>query len=113
VLLSLARLGVVLAAPGAVLVVGAGSWLVSLEHLRLDTGWLSAALALFVVAMALGAAGGQRPKQARILATRLRDDAQPVTPELRALLADRRAHALNHASAVAMLGVLALMVFKP
>ncbi|WP_372792113.1 DUF2269 family protein [Paraconexibacter sp.] len=113
VVLSLARVGVLLVAPGTVLVIGGGSWLVTLEDLPLDTGWLSSAIALFTVALILGAVGGQRPKQARMLAQQLSDDDQPATPELRALLSDRRAQALNYASAIALIGVLALMVFKP
>jgi uncharacterized membrane protein len=112
-LLTLARVGVLLAAPGAVLVVGAGIWLVDIEGLSLDTGWLRTAILLFVLSAGLGAGGGRRPKQARLLATELAEAGRPGTDDLRVLLDDRRAQALNLASAVAMLGVLALMVFKP
>lgn len=113
-LLVLARAGVLLAVPGMLLVVGAGSWLVNLEDdIGMDTGWLQAALGLFVAALALGGAGGQQPKRARLLAQALEQEGRPVSVELRALLEDRRARYLNYASAVGMLGVLALMVFKP
>jgi hypothetical protein len=113
-LLGLARIGVLLAGPGALVVVGAGAWLVHLEHLSvLHTEWLRSAVGLFVVSLALGAGGGQGPKQARLLATELAQAGRPVTAELEPLLADRRARLLNPASAVAMLGVLVLMVYRP
>jgi uncharacterized membrane protein len=113
-LLVLARAGVLLAAPGVLLVVGAGVWLVNLEDdIGMDTGWLQAALGLFVVAMVLGALGGQQPKRARLLAQSLEQEGGPVSVELEVLLEDRRARYLNSLSALAMLGILALMVFKP
>ncbi|MBB4664761.1 DUF2269 family protein [Conexibacter arvalis] len=113
VLLRLARTGVLLAAPAALLVVGAGAWLVSIQHLAWDTGWLRTAIALFVVSLVLGAAGGRRPRQARELAERLRTDGRPPNDALRALLDDRASLLANAASAIAMLVVLWLMVAKP
>lgn len=112
-ILRVARVGVLLAAPGVVVVIGAGAWLVGLEGLAWDTPWLTKALGLLALALLLGAAGGRRPRQARELAERLRDAGEGVTPELRALLADRRSALANLASAAAMLGVLWLMVAKP
>jgi hypothetical protein len=38
---------------------------------------------------------------------------EPLTAELRALLADRPSMAANYAAALAVLAILALMVFKP
>ena len=63
--------------------------------------WCSAAL------------GGQRPKHARQLATRLAAEQAPVNEELRALLDDRLSRAENHASLLVVLVILVLMVFKP
>jgi hypothetical protein len=40
-------------------------------------------------------------------------DDQPETPQLRALLDDRLSLIANYASAMALLAILALMVFKP
>lgn len=113
VLLRLARTGVLLAAPAALVVIGAGSWLVSIEHLGWDADWLRAAIAVFVVSLLLGAAGGRRPRQARELAEQLRADGRPPDEELRTLLDDRPSLLANLASAVAMLVVLWLMVAKP
>jgi uncharacterized membrane protein len=112
-LLSLARSGVLLVLLGATLVLGFGLWLVHIEGLSYGTGWIQWAITLYVVALLLGGVGGRRPKQARRLATRLRDEGAAVTPELRALLNDRIADAANYLSALAVLAILVLMVFKP
>jgi uncharacterized membrane protein len=112
-ILRLARAGVLVAAPGVVTVVGAGAWLVHLDGLGWDTSWLVEALGLFALALVLGAAGGRRPRRARELAERLRDDDAQPTPELRDLLGDRWSALANVLSAVALLGVLWLMVAQP
>jgi hypothetical protein len=70
-LLGLTRIGVLLVGVGGALLLGFGLWLVQLGHFGFAAGWIQAALSLFVVAMALGAIGGQRPKQASLLASRL------------------------------------------
>jgi uncharacterized membrane protein len=112
-LLGLARWGVLLVVLGATLVLGFGLWLVHIEGLSYGTGWIQWAITLYVIALLLGGVGGRRPKQARRLATRLREEGAPVTPELRALLNDRIADAANYLSALAVLAILVLMVFKP
>jgi hypothetical protein len=63
--------------------------------------------------MLLGALGGRTPKQARLLASRLAAEGKPASPELRRLLDDRRALALNYLSGLLVLAVLVLMVWKP
>lgn len=112
-ILRAARTGVPLAAPGLIVVVAAGAWLVHLDGIGWDTPWLSKALGLLAIALVLGAAGGRRPRQAREQAERLRDAGHDITPELRRLLNDRWSALANLASAIAMLGVLWLMVAKP
>jgi uncharacterized membrane protein len=112
-LLGLARWGVLLVLLGATLVLGFGLWLVHIEGLSYGTGWIQWAITLYVIALLLGGVGGRRPKQARRLATRLREEGAPITPELRALLNDRIADAANYLSALAVLAILVLMVFKP
>jgi uncharacterized membrane protein len=112
-LLGLTRIGVVLVGLGALVVLGFGLWLVDIDEVGFDTGWIQAALALYVLAVLLGAAGGQRPKRARRLATRLAAEDRPATAELRALLDDRLSRVANYGSGVALLAILALMVFKP
>jgi uncharacterized membrane protein len=112
-LLGLTRAGVLLVLVGAALVLGFGLWLVDLEGIGYDTGWVDAAIALYVIALTLGGLGGQRPKQARRLARQLGADAAPATSELRRLLDDPVSRVANYGSAVAVLAILVLMVFKP
>jgi len=113
-LLGLARIGAVLVMTGGLLLVVGGFWLIGLEDdVDLGTGWISAALTLFVAALLLGGFGGQRPKRARALATELAEEGAEMCAELRALLDDRVSRLANYASAALILAILALMVFKP
>ena len=112
-LLGLTRVGVALVLAGAAMTLGFGMWLVHLEHVGYGAGWIDGALALFVAALALGAVGGRRPRQARVLASRLAATGAPASTELRALLDDRLSRTANYLSAAAILAILALMVFKP
>jgi uncharacterized membrane protein len=113
-LLGLTRVGVLLVVIGGVLVLAFGLWLVDLEDdIGFGTGWVSAALALFVAVMAIGAVGGQRPKRARKLAAQLAREGKPESGELRGLLDDRIARALNYLAAALLVAIVVLMVFKP
>lgn len=112
-LLGLTRSGAMLVGLGGLLLFVCGMWLVGLEEIGFGTGWVSAAIAIFVVAVLLGGLGGQRPKQARVLAARLAQEGGGVSSELRALLDDSRSRAANYGSSLLILVVLALMVFKP
>ena len=112
-LLGLARVGVMLVALGVLIVLPFGLWLVDLERLGYGDGWIVAALVLFAAVSVLGGVGGQRPKRARKLAERLAEHGDAETPELRALLDDRTARALNYVSAAVVLAIVVLMVFKP
>ena len=112
-LLGLSRIGVALVGGGTLLVVGAGAWLADLGGFGFSTGWLMAAITLFVVAVVLGAIGGQRPKRARQLAGRLAAAGETISAELRGLLDDRASRASNYASALLILAILVLMVWKP
>lgn len=112
-LLGLARTGVMLVGAGAVLILVFGFWLVSLERRSLDEGWLTASLALLALSFILGAAGGRRPRRARMLAAHLAAEGRPPTDELRSLLDDRPSAAANLLSSAAMIAIVALMVWKP
>jgi uncharacterized membrane protein len=113
-LLGLARWGALLAVGGAGLLLACGLWLVGLvDDVGFATGWLDAALALFVVAVLLGSLAGRRPRQARELAERQARDGAAASPELRALLDDPASRLANYASAAIVVAILALMVFKP
>ena len=108
VLLGVTRIGVVLVGAGGVLVLAFGLWLVHLTDAGFGDAWVSAALALFVLASLLGAAGGRRPRQARVLA-REGGDSRPI----RRLLDDPWSRAANYASAAIVVAILALMIWQP
>lgn len=112
-LLSTTRAGVSCVALGGMLLFVCGLWLVELAEVGFGAGWVSAAIALFIVALALGGYGGQAPKRARLLAGRLAEEGREADGELRALLDDSRSRFANYASSALVLVVLALMVFKP
>jgi uncharacterized membrane protein len=112
-LLSLTRVGVLLVAIGTLLIAAFGLWLVHLGHWGYGSGWVDASIGMFVAALALGGLGGQRPKQARRLATELAEQRQPVSDELRALLDDRLSMAENYGSLLLIVVIVAFMVFKP
>jgi uncharacterized membrane protein len=111
-LLGLTRIGVLLVAVGGLMLPIFGLWMVHLGSWGYGSGWIDWALGLYVVALLLGGLGGQRPKQARRLASRLAADGQPVNDELQGLLDDRVSRAENYASLLLVLAILALMVFK-
>jgi hypothetical protein len=111
-LLAMTRYGVVLVAQGGMLLFVCGLWLAGLEDVG-GAGWVAASMVLFLLAVALGWLGGQRPKRARQLATQLAEQDEAVSPELRALLDDAGSRLANYASALLVVAVLALMVFKP
>ena len=112
-LLGLSRIGVLLVALGTLLVLAFGLWLVHLGAWGYGAGWVDAALGLLLATVVLGALGGQRPKRARKLAVQLASEQAPVNAELRALLDDPAVRALNYLSALLLLAIIALMVFKP
>jgi len=112
-LLGLTRIGVLLAVLGGAVLLGFGLWLVDLGDFDFGDGWIDAALALFVAAMGIGALGGQRPKRARLLASRLATEGRPMSAELRALLDDPLSRATNYLAAAIVVAILVLMVFKP
>ncbi len=112
-LLGLARVGALLVVSGGLLLLACGLWLVDLEGVGFGTGWVDAAIALFAAALLLGGFGGQRPKQARKLATRLASEGGQVDAELRILLDDPLSRVANYASAALVPAILVLMVFKP
>jgi uncharacterized membrane protein len=112
-LLGVSRAGVVLVAVGALVVLPFGLWLVSLDGFGYGSGWVDAALAMFVLVGVFGALGGQGPKRGRKLAARLAREGNAESDELRALLDDRLALVLNYLSAVLLVAIIVLMVFKP
>jgi uncharacterized membrane protein len=111
-MLGLARIGVLLVAVGGILLPVFGLWLVHLGGWGYGSSWVDEAIVLYVLALALGGLGGRRPKQARKLASRLAGEGSEISCELRGLLDDRASRAANYLSALLMLAIIALMVFK-
>ncbi len=112
-LLGLARIGALLVVAGTLFAAGFGLWLVELGHWGYGTPWVDAAIGLLAMVVVSGSIGGQRPKRARLLATRLAADGLPPSAELRSMLEDRTAIALNYLAAAALLAIIVLMVVKP
>jgi uncharacterized membrane protein len=111
-LLGLARVGALLVTGGTVLVLGGGFWLADLTD-QSGKAWLRIAFFLFCATLVLGALGGRRPRQARRLAARLAENEDGMTSELRGLLDDRASALANYASALLVLAILVLMVWRP
>jgi uncharacterized membrane protein len=112
-LLGLSRLGAMIVGPGALAAGVFGLWLVHLGNWHYNSFWVDASIVLFVVGMALGGMGGQRPKQARELAVRLASRDAPMTDELRGLLNDRATQLENYGALLMILAIVAIMIFKP
>lgn len=114
-LLGLTRVGVLLVAVGALIVFGSGLWLIEVSNgfYSLGDGWIAGALGLLVLSFLLGAAGGQKPKRARRLASRLAAGGEGSAEELRTLLDDRASNAFNYAATLSMIAALVIMVWKP
>lgn len=112
-LLRLTPYGVILVAIGFMLILGFGLWLLDLTPADFDQTWISAALGLLLVSFVLGAVGGRKPKQARLLATKLAGEDDQPSLELRQLLTDPVATLLNVVAALASIAALVLMVWRP
>ena len=90
-----------------------GIWLWHRLGFSISTGWIWAALVLWVVANALGGIGGRHQERARELAERLAGEGDTPSAELRALLRDPKGAAISYAAGAATLAILVLMVWKP
>jgi len=112
-LLGLTRSAVAVVGAGALLTLALGAWLVHHEGFAWSDGWISAALALWLASVVLGGIGGRSARHARYLAERLAADGDQPSEELRRRLADPVAQALNYGSFLAVIAVLALMIWKP
>ena len=97
---------------GACFYSGFGLWLVGLEDVG-GAGWVQAAIGLFIVVVALGLARRAAPETCAAAGRPIAERGRAGQPELRALLDDLLSRTANYTSAVLVLAILALMVFKP
>ena len=111
--LGLVRFAVVAIGIGTLLTVVLGIWLVSDQDFSFGDGWVLLSLLLWFVALGTGQAGGMRDKETRLLAQELAAESNVATPGLRARLRDPVTMALDYGSGLALVAVLALMVWKP
>jgi uncharacterized membrane protein len=112
-LLRTTRAAVAILGIGALGTLAFGLALVGHEGIGFGTGWVVAAIVLWIVAMALGGIGGRTARHARELAERLAADGDRPNEGLRALVAHRPSLLLSYTSTVAVVAILVLMVWKP
>jgi uncharacterized membrane protein len=112
-LLGLTRPAVAAVGLGALATLGFGAWLVEKTGFDWGDGWISAALALWVASVVLGGIGGRTARHTRYLAERLAAEGDRPSEDLRRALADPAARVLNYGSFLAVVAVLALMVWQP
>jgi uncharacterized membrane protein len=114
-LLGLTRFAVVSIGVGGLMTLGFGLWLVDAAPWGYGYGqaWVIAAIVLWIVGTAMGARGGNREKATQELASRLAAEGDAPSVELRARLRDPLTLFLSYGSAVAILAVLVIMVWKP
>jgi len=112
-LLRTARTAVMFTVVGALGALVFGLALVGHLDIGFGTTWVSAAIALWVVAMGLGGAGGRTARHARYLAERLAREGDQPSQELRSLVAHRPSLLLSYAATAAIVAILVLMVWRP
>jgi uncharacterized membrane protein len=112
-LLGLTRPAVAVVGAGALLTLGLGAWLVDYKRWDWGDGWITAALLLWIASVVLGAIGGRSARHTRYLAERLAAEGDGPSEDLRRKLADPVTQALNYGSFLAVVAVLALMIWKP
>jgi uncharacterized membrane protein len=112
-LLNLIQPAVAAIGVGAILTLGLGLWLVDDAGYGFGEGWVIAAIVLWVVANALGWAGGKPLAEAAELAQRLAADGDRASEELHRAVSDRRGLVLSYLSFAALVAILVLMVWKP
>ena len=99
---------------GMLLTIVFGLWLVAdLDYVKWSNTWVILALIGWVLANALGSAGGRREKETRVLAERLASEGDAPSTELRARMRDPLTLALSWGSGVVVIAILALMIWKP
>ena len=111
--LGLTRVAVVVVGLGATLTLALGLWLVHRVGYSYGQAWIVGSVALWIAANAAGGIGGGRDKETRLLAERLAAEGDAPSTELGARLRDPVTLALSWGAGIAVLAILALMIWKP
>jgi uncharacterized membrane protein len=90
-----------------------GLWLVHELHFAFWSFWIVAAIVLWLLANALGGAGGKHQERARKIAERLAAAGDTRDDELRVILRDPRGNAMSWLAGLATLLLLVDMIWKP
>jgi uncharacterized membrane protein len=112
-LLRAVRPAVPLVAGGLVLAIAAGFWLTHRLGLDLGATWLTLTFALLAWIIVVGAVAGRQDRATRELAERLASDGDAPSGDLAQRLRDPVNLVLNASMLVAVVAVVALMVWKP
>ena len=112
-LLRAARPAVPLVAGGLVVAITAGFWLAHRLDLDLGAAWLTGTFGLLAWLILVGALAGRQDRATRKLAERLAGDGDAPSSDLARRLRDPLNLALNASMLVAVVAIVALMVWKP
>src|SRR5262249_8634003 len=111
--LGLTRIAVVLISVGVIAALVCGLCLVPELESSWGDAWIWLSLLLWIVLNAAGGVGGRRERELREQAERLASEGDAPSGDLRAEMGDRVALAMNVVGALAVLAILALMIWKP
>jgi len=112
-LLRAVRPAVPLVAGGLVLAIAAGFWLAHEDGIALSSTWLTLTFVLLGWVIVVGAVAGRQDRKTRELAERLAAGGDEPSSDLARRLRDPLNLALNASMLVAVVAVVALMVWKP
>jgi uncharacterized membrane protein len=114
VLFRLTRFAVTCITAGMAVALAFGIWLIAdVDFVKWSNTWVIVAVILWFVANALGGIGGRRDKRARQFAEELAAQGDQPSAELRARLRDPVSLAFSWGSGLAVIAILALMIWKP
>ncbi len=113
VLFGLIRIAVASIVIGTVFLFVFGLWLVHEAGYSYGDGWVVSAIVLLILANAMGGIGGRRDEATAKLAADLAAQGDQPSPELRRRVHDPLSLALSYGSGLVLVGILAIMIWKP
>ena len=113
VLFGLIRIAVASIIIGTLFLFVFGLWLVHEAGYSYGDGWVVSAIVLLILANAMGGIGGKRDEATAKLAADLAAQGDQPSPELRRRVHDPLSLALSYGSGLVLVGILAIMIWKP